>query len=445
MNAVAFGVRTIALVLGAGLGLGAMKASASGDAHEEAHAKADREWRALVSGCGLGKVDIPYFSSWTGADGRQENHGGVITMEVTGWTGGCVKGKRGGHGVYSQRSSNLELATGVRSATSWSDTESTFVDGDMFGLGCSVGSGGDNPAFVQKVGTCYVMNGELNSQGPFLKEPDGRWRVVDYTGNPATPATYVLAGSLEKESERVIALARAGKPGGPLHLATVVPELGDIFRGGAVSFALSRKKPDLKGKRVAILLSSRALAEIERYTAMRQKLIEVSAHVPKKAREYRDAFIAGSEPSRIVASVVASIKAHGATPVPADDLSVLANGGADYAFIFDWRFFGNFALDAKEYAALPACGDDDMWKTESCYQLFRQSESAFLVNSRLEVEHSYDWDLPSVSIHHPSGEQKDGYGALFERIGDRQEFDDLFNIDDGDIRERVDYWLGLGT
>jgi hypothetical protein len=350
-----------------------------------------------------------------------------MTTEVSGWTGGCRDGKRDGPGILTVSSDSVEVATGIRSYAHRYELAGTFVDGKQVGLGCYV-----TPPIC-------TMFGDDGGVGAFRKEPDGRWVAVDWVGSPLEPMTFAAPGALARESERLIAAVRQRVPIGRVRIPVVVAGFDDLLRGGAIVMAPTMETPPLQGKRVAIVLSARAVSELERYSEMRDTLISLSKRVRKSGREHREKFIAGSEPGRVVASVVAAVKNLGATAVPAEDLSAIATGAADYALVFDWRFTGNFALDAKQYAALPSCRDDSDSRT--CYQFFRQSFSVWLVNSRLEAERFHDWDIDTISMHHDSGDQQEGYGQLFTRLGVIHDFDARFNIDDGDIRTTVDGWL----
>ena len=73
--------------------------------------------------------------------------------------------------------------------------------------------------------------------------------------------------------------------------------------------------------------------------------------------------------------------------VPADDLTPLTDGSADYVLVIDWNYTGNFALSLKEFQAVPAC--DDYGPDSQCLLLFAQNTHAWLFDRNLEVVRSY--------------------------------------------------------
>lgn len=415
---------------------------------ESAHAKTDysaqnasafekfnTEWNAVLATCIPGQAKYLHKFQITGFDGSSMSMDSIQTSEVSGWTGGCREGKRDGPGVLSVRSHSLDVTTGQRGYAHWYEVEGNFVEGMQVGLGCYVRSGTEGPDARPMPHFCTVFGGDGNPGG-FRREPDGRWAVAGIGNKPVEPVAFAAKGALERESERVIAAAKQRRPIGRVRLPVVVADFGDIIRGGSIVLAPSKETPSLRGKRVAIVLSARAVTELERFTKMREALVNSSTRVPKEARRDREEFIAGSDPGYVVASVVAAVNASGATAVPAEDLNVLKSGAADYALVFDWRFTGNFALDAKQYAALPPCSNEA--DTRTCYQFFRHSFSGWLVNSSFEAERFYEWDLDKVSTHNSSADQKMGYGRFFGVLTYTKL---LFNIDNGEIRNTVGDWF----
>lgn len=440
MNGLSLSVACCCLALFSGTAV----AVSTTDAQDNAEiARYSREIKAISESCQLGTAQWRFRSEMPLAFDNE-----VVVVDrtekysLTGWTGGCREGKRDGFGVLSIGEDSIDNepgAEGSQSESRWHDLEGTYVEGQAIGLGCIVNSRSEGREMLGKPVLRCSLSGAENTPGFFRKETDGRWTIVDYRSQPIEPLAFVSPGALERESERAIAAAKQGSPIGQFLLPVIVPDFGDILSGGAIVLAPSIENPPLKGKRVAVVLSARAVSELERFSKMRETLINVSARIPKAGRARREEFIAGSNPSRVIASVVAAVKSHAGTAVPAEDLSVLANGAADYVLVFDWRFSGDFALDAKQYAALPACRDAS--DNSTCYKFFGQAFTGWLVNSRLEAERFYEWDFDGVSAYHTTGDQGEGYKQLFTTLGYISDFEGRFNIDDGDIREKVDEWL----
>ena len=360
---------------------------------------------------------------------------------LTGWTGACVDGKRDGAGVLSERWETIDHAPGAdgdQSGFRWRDQMVTFVGGGINGLICTLksGSGGPKPSFVEPL-NCWLAGGE-NDIGRFQKEADGRWKWqgVSYLGKAVKPDTYLPAGTLERESERIISAKNSGQPLGRTNVAVIVPDFGDIVGGGQLTLALLAKRPDLRNKRLAVVISSRTASELERFARMRQEMIDATSKVKKKFANDREDFISGSDPKRVLAAVVAAIRSGAINVTPADDLSVLANHQADYVLLLDWRFDGDFSITENEYKTLPKCsGKGDA----NCHLLFSHTYTGWLVNDKLEAvrfgENIVQWDNFARSYS-----WEETYEYLLKRLGEYG-FSHQFNPDSGAIWEEVRSWV----
>jgi len=158
---------------------------------------------------------------------------------------------------------------------------------------------------------------------------------------------------------------------------------------------------DLKSKRVAMILSSHSLTELERYRQMRQGLIDATL---RGARKYpsRDKFITVSNPGRVIPNLASGLTPNVRNVMAADDLSVLTDGKADYALIVDWQFSKNFNLSETEYMALPFYGQGEKpgLTTDDLCNLFRSTVSAWLINRELRAVRRFDLGRECVLNSH---------------------------------------------
>jgi hypothetical protein len=360
---------------------------------------------------------------------------------VTGWTGGCQEGKRDGTGIITQRWDEIDTAPqkdGDKTGYTWADWQVTFVDGKLVGLICPLKSGAGGPELrATGPGGCWLGGGE-NDTGYFQRQPDGRSRAVSIMGVPVRPATYALSGALERESARMIAAAKAGEPVGRTSLPVVVPDFGDIVGGGQLRYSPVAKRLDLRNSRVAVVLSAHSTQELARFAQMRQEMIARKESLQKEGPLYREEFIKWSDPKQVMGSVVTGLKSGIKTVIPANDLSVLTSGQADYALIFDWRFAGDFSLSKKDFKSLPRCRDG---KPDQCTVLFNQTYTGWLINSKLEVLGAFEsGDSFVYQILYDASLYDSSYVDLFRALG-RYGFKYQFNMDDGAIWKEVRRWV----
>lgn len=376
------------------------------------------------SGCDSAPVQLKY---------RSGNVTETRTSRVTGWTGSCRDGKRDGVGVLATRHESLSVSPNPSlnsSYWSWSEDQGTFVAGQRLGLWCNLkqGKSFEDSKHFQTPGLCSLGSGQ------YRKEPDGRWHQMTGSRNEVhKPDVYLPARELERESERILAQARAGTPVTPGLLSAEVPDFGDLVSGGRLRIPSNRLPIDLRSKRVAIVLTSRATSELERFKVMRQSLIQVSAK-ERKVQAEREAFITESDPAQVFAGLTAAIKAHVGSVVAANDLSVLQTGAADYAIVVDWRFSGEFALSPKDYKSVAGCPDPDH---PTCRHFFSGAYGITILDRELVVQRLFAWGGSSGITYFYSTPAP--YSRFFEILADG--FKREWNVDTGSVRYGVDGWL----
>jgi len=370
----------------------------------------DNEWVSLLRSCKLGTVQGRYSGEFDDS---------TLVHAITGWTGDCANGLRDGYGALSTRSETIDnhflMSAGspvtrpalptVASATNGVDTGyasskielGAFVRGARIGLWCVtefrvIKAAPYTPTTA--LGCNIVQEGRALG-AVYRKEADGRWQAWGYDDKPVEPPVFLAAGSLETESARLVADARAARVSKQVEIVAETQVLDDLVRGSRIAVALNSDPLDLKTKRVAMILSSHSLTELERYRQMRQGLIDATL---SGARNYpsRDDFIALSDPDLVVAGLASGLTPNVQRVVAADDLSVLADGKADYALIVDWRHTQNFNLSAKDYMALPFYVDG---ATDG--NVFTDSASAWLVNRELKAIRRYDLGVINFTNFHP--------------------------------------------
>jgi len=125
-----------------------------------------------------------------------------------------VDGKRDGPGIVSVRTSGTWSGHDRANLVTEGSNSLNYVRGVEVGLFCELSDRWTNSAGTTEHahGQCTLMSGGVAISPSYLKQPDGRWRLVDNHGQPIEPADYLPAGSLEAESARLIANAREGKP-----------------------------------------------------------------------------------------------------------------------------------------------------------------------------------------------------------------------------------------
>lgn len=274
----------------------------------------------------------------------------VLSLE---WTGGCAAGKRDGSGVLSW-SVEKDLGQSVRSVSAWK-SEGRFVNGERLGMWCTTYNMQvkvkDRLATNVADSGCSVLAGHLKPlTGNYRKQGDGSWRLHAVDGSP-TDST-LAAGALEAQSAKVLADAAAGKSDLKVQVTVQSQSLDDLVRGSKIVLAPSAAPVSLKGKRIAIVLSSQTVSEIDRFKRERQALIDASAGLRGEAAEERAKFIQVSNPDRLLVNILKVVQKHAQSAQPVDDLAALKEGGFDYALVVDWKSATRFDLLGK-YDSFP--------------------------------------------------------------------------------------------
>ena len=331
--------------------------------------------KALVANCELAPVSR-----------RMTGDGYDITSIQTAisWTGGCVKNKRDGRGVLTTRDETRDNLKNVVTLNSITKQDITLVAGEPVGLYCVDSTSYNEGAVYSHTDLgCALAGFPVAGYDFFRKTSDGRWRLLEL-GKFLEPPVTLAPGALESASERMVAEVRAAKALSPVKLDSRTPALDDIVRDGRFVRLMQLQPLDLKTRRVAIVLTGHALAELDRFRKMRQSLIDQSARGRLKSRA---AFIENSDPARLLGGLAAPMRTNAKSVVPADDLTPLTDGSADYVLVIDWNYTGNFALSPKEFQAVAAC--DDYGPDSQCLLLFAQNTHAWLFDRNLEVVRSY--------------------------------------------------------
>lgn len=305
------------------------------------------------------------------------------------WTGSCVNGKREGEGVLTW---SQELDYGDSRDVVTNIAEGRFVKGQRLGLWCETMKWGKG-----EISGCHVLGGHTKLLTKlYNKQPDGSWLLYtdSLTGIGATRTGMSLApGTLEAQGTRVLADAAAGKKDLKVEVAGQSKSLNDLVRGSKIALAPSFEPIPLKNQRVAVVLSSNMIKEMERFKRERQALITSSAGLTGTAAQYRAQFIAASNPDRLLTNIAKTLGKHAKSVQAADDLVGLKQGAYDYALIVDWKHITRFDLLGK-FGKFPADNFGQPMPAGSPLSYAGESLEIFLVNRELKaIKHSpgVDW------------------------------------------------------
>ena len=262
------------------------------------------------------------------------------------WKGGCVDGKRDGNGILNWTEDPEADENGFRTLVNWR-AEGRFVKGQRMGLWCMsrsyqmarAGKQVGNPGSTEFCAV-YSSHAKALTSG-FRKQADGSW--LEAAGSKST----LPAGALEAHSNRVLAEAAAGKTDVKVDLVAQNEALDGLLPGAKIALALSPKPPVLKGKRVAIVLSSGTLDEMDRFKRDRVALIAASSQLAGESALQRQRFIAASAPDRLLVNAAKTLNKHNVRAEPVDDLTGLQKGQFDYAIVLDWKPKMRFDLLGK--------------------------------------------------------------------------------------------------
>lgn len=232
-------------------------------------------------------------------------------------------------------------------------------------------------------------------QGPFVPYsryrlmPDKHWQWVDSNNVPKEPQIFLTPGSLENFSS----LAVAGKTA---KVFIHSPVLAYLLQGGKTEW-LNAKTKDLYGKRVAVILSSQTINELDRFRRDRQALIDASAHIQdEEIQAARKDFIAASNPDRLLTIVARGLRNSAKEVVPVDDLASFKKGRYDYAVIVHWKSFTRFDL-LEDFETFPE-GDYMDWTGGRVPAYMGSSVSGILINPDMKAVWMFDSPRPYAGM-----------------------------------------------
>lgn len=267
-------------------------------------------------------------------------------IRTLGWTGYCASGLADGEGRFITR---RESATGA--VIQEISHEGHFVAGRLAGLVCI-----SNLATADSRGRLVPLpENQLWCAFPgsmmALRRVGDAWVQLD--SSVQVPAAVVNA-----EHTRLIAAARAGRSELP-QLSATNPAFAGLLGGARITERLDPNLSGLEGKRIAIVLSTRAIEQLEGWRVDRQSLLSTLRASASSERGLAPALSyleEVSDPADFVVGAAATVQAAGGLPFAADDLSVLQDGRADYVLVLDWTYEARIPMSARAFANLPACG-----------------------------------------------------------------------------------------
>lgn len=232
-------------------------------------------------------------------------------------------------------------------------------------------------------------------KGPFVPYwryrllEDGRWQWVDSDNVPREPPVFLAPGTLENFSS----LAIAGKTS---KVFIHSPVLDDLLQGGKTEW-LNAQTKDIYEKRVAVILSSQTISELDRFKRERQALIDSSASIQDAGiQKARKEFIAASNPDLLLTNVVKVLRNSAKEVVPVDDLASFKKGRYDYALIVHWKSFTRFDL-LEEFDTFPG-GDYSDWAGGRVPAYMGHSVSGILINPDMKATWIFNSFRPYVNM-----------------------------------------------
>jgi hypothetical protein len=317
----------------------------------------------LFASCDLSQAALTDLRFYNQASDEMKQE--TVNMKITRWSGGCKDGKRDGAGKYRLR---MEAAIGGEAGTSESEVQGTAVNGKQVGLWCEQSGSRDLKQ------TCSLFGPDA-TYGSYSETGDGHWYPANWTGDRVGE---IPAAALQAESERLIAVARAGENAGATAFTIKLPALANLTQGEAIRIAPRphHSKIDLRGKRVALVYSDATLAAMKQFRSDAQTALTAAATSTDFYPKFRADFAGWATPERFMQSIGAPLLRAGATIVPANDLGALARGEADYAFLVDWHYTWRSSMTQAEYEALPVCKDSS---DPRCTRIYDESLWFYLI------------------------------------------------------------------
>jgi hypothetical protein len=386
------------------------KAAQARQQHQLDVEKAQRE--SVLAQCGLSAGSVRY-PGWLALVG-----GKIPTWQtnfsVKSWTGGCLDQKRDGHGVLVTRE---DEDSEFLFSTKLEKSEGNFVRGRRIGLWCflenqnfTLGKDDNKTERLADGQTGCRLLDDAGGSGFVEKRADGRWQAMDGFNKPVSPEVVLDPGVVEAESDRLIKEATAGKTGLKVKPFDVQSDaLDGLIAGTRLRTAESTSRISLEGKRVALVLSTRTIGEIDRFTRERQALIDASASLPppsaprkaaatgadvaleamtgpvNEAMVQRARFIDVSRPELLLKRVATTLRRYAREVVPAEDLSGLSKGEFDYALVLDWQSTTRFDLLGK-YKDVAVAGPNSL---DEASRVGGQRIGGFLISPKMEVVQTF--------------------------------------------------------
>lgn len=319
------------------------------------------------------------------------------TYSAPEWSGGCVQGRRDGYG---------RLRTNWLSSTNNGATiplifahEGEMVAGQRAGLWCAwIGKNTFNdgksiatpPDTRKPANYCTLYSPQASFRGVFVQthftqDTDGSWRIG--------PTARISREAMEQASRQLVAATRNGLSPEPFRLPVQIDALADLVNGGTAwlvpgppldYFAKTGQPPALAGKRVVLVLSTRAGTELQRWGAERKALLDATTQLREDGiANARKSFIEATQPEQLLRNWAATMALNGAQVRVADDLSPLADGSADYALLVDWGYHSQLPRSVRDLRRMKLCLSDDATCKEK--RLLRSDASVWLIAPKLEV------------------------------------------------------------
>lgn len=319
------------------------------------------------------------------------------------WDGPCIDGIATGTGKLT--SDTIGPDTVSRAVL-----QGTLIDGRQAGMWCTlvsqVTSAGSTTDFSGDCTLGYNRPPPQYGAKLYRPLPNGDWRLrapmIGQGNEYPVPVVIAKAGM-----DAAIAAATPNATTLP-DMAFTSPMLDGLTPGSAgVAAGEMNAMPDISGKRIALVLTNRAVAELDRFAKQRNAFIKSNGYGKKfsdgvgftiigtRVDSSLPGIIAATDPARFVPSIIGAMRPQIGTGeiVPADDLGVLTNGGADYAIVLDWSFDGGI-LSPSEFEKIPVCDPKNSLK---CASMFTEHYQALVIDPRIRAVSI----LSSYSSPHP--------------------------------------------
>lgn len=328
------------------------------------------------------------------------------TYSAPEWSGGCVQGRRDGHGRLR---TNLISTSDNSTVPLIFAHEGEMVTGQRAGLWCAwIGKNTFNdgksiampPDTRKPANYCTLYSPQASFRGAlvqasFTQDTDGSWRIG--------PMARISREAMEQASRQLVAATRDGRSPESFRLPVQIDALADLVNGGTAwlvpgppldYFVKTGQPPALAGKRVALVLSTRTGTELQRWGAERQTLLDATAQLREDGMaDTRKSFIESTQPEQLLRNWAANMALNGAQVRVADDLSPLAEGSADYALLVDWGYHSQLPHSVRDLRRMKLCLSDDATCKEK--RLLRSELSVWLIDTSLGVTAA--WSLEWAS------------------------------------------------